>query len=250
MLHPVWLDPDDKSYHFPDPEYALTDPDGLLAVGGDLSSKRLLAAYRQGVFPWYSEGQPILWWSPNPRCVLYPDEFHTSRSLRRAIKKAPFRISFDQAFAEVICACANTERPEQDGTWITQEMADAYYALHKMGHAHSVEAWQDGELVGGLYGVAIGRVFFGESMFSLRTDASKIAFSHLLVSLKKWNYALVDCQVSSSHLKRFGAKEIERQHFIEALNRHCGESPAEQAWRTGPLDAYDTLAMIRSLATP
>ena len=218
-----WLPRDDDEAPFPPVELALRDPDGLLAFGGSLSVQRLLHAYRQGIFPWYSEGQPIMWWSPDPRAVLFPDELKISRSLRKTLKKQLYTVTLDTAFAEVMDACAEP-REDDAGTWITNEMKDAYYELHLKGHAHSVEAWQDGELVGGLYGVAIGKVFFGESMFTRRTDASKIAFVQLVQQLKRWGYALIDCQVHSGHLASLGAINIPRPEFVSLLDEHCNEA--------------------------
>ena len=215
-----WLPDDNDDAPFPPVELALRDPDGLLAFGGSLSVHRLLHAYRQGIFPWYSEGQPIMWWSPDPRAVLFPDELKISRSLRKTLKKEPYHVTLDTAFAEVMDACADP-RDDNPGTWITDEMKDAYYDLHQQGHAHSVEAWQDRELVGGLYGVAIGKVFFGESMFTRRTDASKIAFVHLVQQLKRWGYAVIDCQVHSGHLASLGAINIPRTEFVSLLNQYC-----------------------------
>lgn len=200
---------------FPPPHLAIKE--GLLAVGGDLSIDRLLLAYRSGIFPWYSEGEPILWWSPDPRLVLYPSELRVSRSLRRLIKRNVFHITFDQDFEAVITGCAEAKRSYGEGTWITDEMKSAYIALHNAGWAHSVEAWQDDRIVGGLYGVAIGRVFFGESMFSCVSNASKVAFVTLVEQLKRLNFTLIDCQVKTDHLMRFGAREIPRKAFIAAI---------------------------------
>lgn len=215
-----WMPIEEEAAPFPPVELAMRDPDGLLAFGGDLSITRLLLAYRSGIFPWYSEGQPIMWWSPDPRAVLLPDELKISRSLRKTIKKKLYTVTLDTAFDEVMDACAEP-RKEDAGTWITPEMKDAYCKLHKQGYAHSVEAWLNGELVGGLYGVAIGRVFFGESMFARRTDASKVAFVHLVQQLRCWGYALIDCQVHSGHLASLGAINIPRQDFIGLLEQHC-----------------------------
>ncbi len=212
---PFWLHPDPDS-PFPPVEHALRDPDGLLAIGGDLTPQRLLRAYRAGIFPWYSEGQPILWWSPDPRMVLLPGALHVSRSLCKTLRRQRFRLSMDQAFEEVITACAAPRRDDA-GTWITDEMRIAYCRLHQRGHAHSVEAWQAGELVGGLYGVALGGVFFGESMFSRVSDASKVAFVHLVRQLERWGFGLVDCQVHTGHLARLGARPIPRTEFMQRL---------------------------------
>ncbi len=213
---------------FPPPHLAISE--GLLAVGGDLSPERLLLAYRQGIFPWYSPGEPILWWSPDPRLVLYPDELRISRSLRRTIRRKRFSITFDQAFAAVVQACAQTRRSYGHGTWITKEMQAAYAELHRIGHAHSVEAWQEGQLVGGLYGVSIGGAFFGESMFSRVSDASKVAFVTFVRRLRQIDVRLIDCQVRTDHLIRFGAREIPRKLFLDQLERAIGEHEKKGRW--------------------
>ena len=200
---------------------ALRDPDGLLAIGGDLSSERLLQAYSNGIFPWFNEGQPILWWSPDPRCVLEPNDLKISRSLRKRIRKNEYRISYNQAFTEVLEGCAASRKGVNE-TWITSDIKLAYITLHQQGYAHSVECWHEGKLVGGLYGVAIGKVFFGESMFSRRTDASKVALVHLTQQLLKKEFRLIDCQVHSSHLQTLGAKPIKRDFFIQILKNYCG----------------------------
>lgn len=218
---PFWLDPNDGSYTFPPAEYALKEPNGLLAIGGDLSPRRILNAYRRGIFPWFNPGQPILWWSPDPRAVLFPEKLKVSRSLRRTIARDTFRITFDNAFAEVIKACAETPRRGQHGTWITDEMQQAYIRLHQLGYAHSAESWDDGQLVGGLYGMRLGDVFFGESMFSHRTDASKVAFVHLVRRLQREGVVVIDCQVTTDHLLSLGAEEIARTRFLTLLERHC-----------------------------
>lgn len=215
-----WLDPRDDNQPFPHPDNALTEPDGLLAVGGNLSPRRLLRAYRLGIFPWYSPGQPILWWSPDPRLVLFPERIQTSRSLRKTLRKGAFETTVDTDFAAVIGACAEP-RASGPGTWITPEMHRAYCRLHRLGHAHSVEIWQQGELVGGLYGVALGRVFYGESMFSLASDASKVALVLLAAQLRRWDFAVIDCQVHTDHLFRMGAVEIPRATFLQLLDRYC-----------------------------
>ncbi|GAB6908068.1 leucyl/phenylalanyl-tRNA-protein transferase [Desulfosarcina cetonica] len=202
---------------FPPPHLAIKE--GLLAVGGDLSVERLLLAYRNGIFPWYAEGEPILWWCPDPRLVLFPDELRISRSLKKIIKQKRFHITFDRDFESVIRGCAETKRSYGEGTWITDEMRDAYCALHRQGYAHSVEAWQENQLVGGLYGVSLGRVFFGESMFSRASNASKVAFVTLVQTLKAHHFSLIDCQVKTAHLMRFGAREIPRKVFLETLDR-------------------------------
>ena len=235
-LAPFWIDPRDRSYRFPDVSLALDEPDGLLAVGGDLSPARLLAAYRQGIFPWYNHGQPILWWSPDPRMVLFPSRLHVSRSLRKTLRRQAFEVSADTAFGAVIEACSEP-RADDTGTWITAEMKQAYRRLFELGHAHSVECRQGGELVGGVYGVAIGRVFFGESMFSRARDASKVAFVHLLHQLRRWGYQLVDCQVHSAHLASLGAENIDRETFCKLLDRWCGEGGH---WGHWPADGSDS----------
>ena len=219
-----------RAYPFPDPRRA--DRRGLLAYGGDLEPERLLAAYAQGVFPWYDE-EPILWYSPDPRMVLLPSELHVGRSLRKRIQARPFVLTMDRAFGEVIRACSEAPRPGQDGTWIGHDMIEAYERLHELGFAHSVEAWErapaggsvevDDEqglrLVGGLYGVSLGRAFFGESMFARAADASKLALREFVRQIEMWGFALVDCQVKTEHLARFGAKEWSREQFLEALER-------------------------------
>ena len=205
---------------FPDVERALRDPDGLLAIGGDLSPDRVLDAYRQGIFPWYSQGQPILWWSPDPRCVLELDALKISASLRKSLRKRPFRVTFNQAFAAVIKACGQPRRAGPD-TWITPEVLRAYTALNKAGHAVSVECWKGKHLVGGLYGLAIGRVFFGESMFSRATDASKVALVHLVHEMRLRDFRLLDCQVHSQHLQSLGATLMPRRLFSSLLAQHC-----------------------------
>ncbi len=202
-------------YEFPDPRRA--GPDGLLAVGGDLSPGRLVTAYGLGIFPWYSPGEPILWWSPDPRWVLLPDELHVARSLARAMRRGEFRITADRAFDRVVMACARARRPGQSSTWITPEMRQAYARLAEAGIAHSVEAWHGRALVGGLYGVALGGVFFGESMFATRPDASKVAFVTLVRALAARGFALVDCQVRTPHLERFGARPLDRDAFLARL---------------------------------
>ena len=189
----------------------------MLAVGGDLSVERLLLAYSMGIFPWYSDDSPILWWSPDPRLVLIPEELRISRSLKQTIKKGTYEVTFDNAFERVIRACAEAPRKEDAGTWITDEMVEAYCRLHEAGFAHSIESWSEGELAGGLYGVALGGVFFGESMFSLMSDASKVAFATLVGKLSEWGYRIVDCQVTTGHLLSLGAKEISRAEFLDIL---------------------------------
>ncbi|PAV26729.1 leucyl/phenylalanyl-tRNA--protein transferase [Tamilnaduibacter salinus] len=221
-----WLEPGND--WFPPPEQALNDPDGLLAIGGDLSPRRLENAYRQGIFPWFSEEQPVLWWSPNPRCVLFPNEVHISRRLRRTLNRRPWSMTADTAFDHVIRACAE-ERAE--GTWITKDMRNAYLHLHRLGRAHSFEAWNtDGQLVAGLYGVAIGRCFFGESMFTRETDASKALFVHVANQLSQWQYAILDCQVENGHLLRMGARCIPRARFLSILRENVDQAPGHEDW--------------------
>jgi leucyl/phenylalanyl-tRNA--protein transferase len=210
-----WLDPD--SLQFPDPALALTEPNGLLAVGGDLTVQRLLAAYQRGIFPWFEQGQPPLWWSPDPRMVLFPDEFHLSRSLRKTLRSGGFTVSSDRDFDGVTAACA-APRAGSNGTWLIPAMRSAYQKLNQLGYAHSVETWQDGELVGGLYGVALGRVFFGESMFSRVSDASKTACAALVAQLRRHDYTLIDCQISNPHLESLGARAIPRREFMSHLS--------------------------------
>jgi len=214
---------------FPHP--AMATRGGLLAVGGDLRPERILLAYRNGIFPWYSEGRPILWWCPSPRLVLFPGELHINRSLRKVLRKGEFRITADRAFAHVIDACAQTPRPEQDGTWITADMRAAYLELHRLGYVHSVEAWDaDGELVGGLYGMSIGGMFFGESMFAWQPNASKVAFATLVTTLERWGFDLVDCQVVTDHLVRFGAREIELDEFLTRLHVSVAKPTRRGPW--------------------
>jgi len=207
----------------------MATPEGLLAVGGDLSRQRLLLAYRQGIFPWYSEGEPILWWSPNPRLVIYPGKIHISRSLRRTLRRGRFRVTADRAFDQVIRRCARAPRRQGEGTWITSAMEAAYSDLHRIGVAHSVEVWESDELVGGLYGVSLGGTFFGESMFARRSDASKVALVRLVHHLESRGFALIDCQVTTDHLLRLGAEEISRARFREEL-----AAALKQRTRRGP----------------
>ena len=197
---------------FPDPEWS--NPEGILAVGGDLRIERLLLAYQQGIFPWYEEGYPLLWWSPPTRCILKPEEFHASRSLKRLLRQRRFRVTIDQAFAQVIRACAQTRLADGKGTWITQDMINAYCDLHAAGFAHSVEAWDGERLAGGIYGVSLGRAFFGESMFAQVTNASKVAFFNLTQKLVEWEFSLLDCQITNPHLQSLGAYEISRADFL------------------------------------
>jgi len=223
------LDPSTPEQDFPFIESALVEPDGLLAAGGCLSSQRLINAYKQGIFPWYNPGEPILWWSPNPRLVLFPEKLKVSRSLKKTIRKGHFKLTFDHAFPQVMQYCA-APRDKESGTWISEEMFIAYKQLHEQGIAHSFEAWFDDELVGGLYGVAIGQVFFGESMFHRKTDASKVAFCCLVQQLSLWGYQLIDCQVHTHHLTSLGAEEIDREHFSALLKQYASLRPDDQAW--------------------
>jgi leucyl/phenylalanyl-tRNA--protein transferase len=213
---------------FPEPGEA--EPDGLLAVGGDLSPERLLAAYAAGIFPWYSDETPILWWSPDPRLVLDPASLHVSRSLTRTLRRRRYRVRSDTAFAEVIARCASRTRPGQDGTWITDEMAAAYRRLHELGFAHSFEAWEGETLSGGLYGVSLGGAFFGESMFADRPDASKVALVTAIGWMARWGVTLVDCQVRTEHLVRLGAREIPRREFLAALARALEKPTRRGRW--------------------
>lgn len=222
----IWLQRD--SLQFPPLEHALREPNGLLAAGGDLSAERLIQAYRHGCFPWYQDGQPILWWSPDPRTVLFPHELHISRSLGKLLRQARYQVTFDRAFADVIRACA-APREYADGTWITLHMQKAYLELHERGIAHSVEVWCDGKLVGGLYGLAIGQLFFGESMFSRADNASKVGFATLVEHLRAWDFALIDCQMPTQHLHNFGARAISRSDFADYLRRHL-ERPNSANW--------------------
>ena len=218
MQKPIpWLPLDNPDVPFPDVATAMTEPDGLLAGGGDLSPQRLLRAYRHGIFPWYSQGQPILWWCPSQRAILLPDQLHISRSMHKLLRKQPFQITFNQAFAEVINACAEPRKQTSD-TWITQEMREAYIRLYHLGHARSVECWQNKQLVGGVYGVQLGQVFFGESMFSRVSNASKAA---LITITQRTDVKLVDCQLPNQHLRSMGMLEIPRTEFITLLERWC-----------------------------
>jgi len=204
---------------FPPLSAALHEPNGLIAIGGDLSPARLLSAYQQGIFPWFSEGEPIMWWSPNPRMVLFPNELKISNSLKKTLNNKPFEVRFNTAFHAVITACSSTLRAGQPGTWITEDIIHAYCALHHAAYALSAECWLEGKLVGGCYGVKIGNMFYGESMFHHETDASKVAFVRLVEKLKNEGVGLIDCQMKTVHLANFGAREIERDHFIQQLTR-------------------------------
>lgn len=223
-----WLDTEQLC--FPDVDLALDEPNGLLAVGGDLSSKRLLSAYQAGVFPWYEEGQPILWWSPDPRCVLFPSRVHVSRSMRKLQRSNRFEVRCDTAFASVIEHCSGP-RTYTDSTWITEAMKASYIDLHTQGIAHSIEVWEDNELLGGLYGLAIGRVFFGESMFSRAANASKLALLSLCTQLQQWGYPIIDCQVDNPHLRSMGAELIPRKRFSQYLARFTTGGGQDESWR-------------------
>ena len=221
-----WLD---DSGAFPPVESALRRPNGLLAAGGDLSSERLLRAYRMGIFPWYSEGEPILWWSPHPRLVLFPERLVVSRSMRKLLRRGAFNFSFDACFDAVVEACSRP-RAYADATWISPEIKQAFGRLHRLGNAHSFEVWSGAELVGGLYGLALGRVFFGESMFHRASNASKAALVFAVDRLEAWGYRLIDCQVYSSHLVSLGAEEIPRSELVRLLDDYCEQGPAAAAW--------------------
>jgi leucyl/phenylalanyl-tRNA--protein transferase len=234
-----WIEASDPPDSFPDPDQALDDTGGLLAIGGDLSTPRLLAAYSKGIYPWYdNEWQPILWWSPDPRAVLFPPELHVSRSLRKTIRKNVFTVSVDRDFPGVVERCASTRMDA--GTWINPSLAAAYCKLHEAGHAHAIEIWADNELVGGLYGVNLGRIFFGESMFSLKTDASKVALVYLVDICRKFSIELIDCQLASAHLSSLGSRQISRKTFQELLRRYTG-FPRRSGWAR---DQRDTAGLL------
>lgn len=224
---------------FPDPDCAEREPNGLLALGGDLAPERVINAYRQGIFPWYSAGHPILWWSPDPRLVLRPEAFKVSRSLRKRVQSCAWQISMDRAFLGVIHACAQIPRPGQDGTWILPEMTSAYARLHRLGVAHSIEVWEDGALIGGLYGLALGQMFFGESMFSRRADASKVALWVLCTLLQRWGWPLIDCQVETAHLLSLGAEIWPRARFLDAVRVHAAGA---HAWRASDAPRHPVAA--------
>ncbi len=219
-----WLDQNTDA--FPHYQYALEEPNGLLAAGGDLSPNRLISAYSLGIFPWYNPGEPILWWTPDPRSVIYPETFKPSRSLKKLLKKQHFQVTMDTCFASVINCCSQP-RAQESGTWIDPAIKQAYTQLHEMGFAHSVEVWSEGRLVGGLYGIALGRVFFGESMFSTKDNASKVAFALLCKQLCSWDFEIIDCQVHNPHLESLGAVEIPRAKFLKALEKGIAKSPQE-----------------------
>lgn len=233
MDMPVWLETEDCL--FPDIELALQEPEGLLAIGGSLRPEVVLSAYMQGIFPWYSADQPILWWSPNPRAVLFPAQLHISHSLKKTLNSGNYRVTFDQAFLQVITACAaprsNNTNPNNTGTWLTPEMIAAYHQLYQLGYAHSVEVWAADKLVGGLYGLAIDRVFFGESMFHHRRDASKVALVYLVNKLNTMNFQLIDCQQDTQHLRSLGASIIPRPQFKALLDNYCVDVATVPPWQ-------------------
>lgn len=227
---PYYVKPLNKHFSvFPNPRYA--DDEGLLAFGGDLSTKRLLLAYKHGIFPWYTEGDPILWWSPNPRLVLFPEAFKLRKSFKRVLRSGKFCVTFDKHFSDVIAYCANVSREGQEATWILSEMEEAYTRLHKEGYAHSVEVHLEGKLVGGLYGVALGKAFFGESMFSLVSDASKVAFKALSDVLGDRGYDFIDCQMKTNHLMSLGAQVIQRDDFLDALDIAMDKQTDSGSWQ-------------------
>jgi leucyl/phenylalanyl-tRNA--protein transferase len=235
-----WLPPE---ILFPPVETALIEPNGLLAAGGDLSPQRLVAAYTRGIFPWFSAGEPILWWSPDPRMVLMPEEIRISRALAKVLRNKPYQVRLDTAFAAVAAACATAPREGQNGTWISAEMQAAYHRLHELGIAHSVETWIDGKLAGGLYGVAIGRAFYGESMFSRASDASKIALAHLCVHLRRRGFGIIDCQMETAHLASLGARTMPRRDFIARLAELTVAGDAPGRWPSDAVrDAYRSKA--------
>jgi leucyl/phenylalanyl-tRNA--protein transferase len=228
-----WLEPGDP---FPPVDTALRDPDGLLAAGLELTPQRILDAYRQGIFPWFSEGQPVLWWSPDPRMVLPPSDIRITPSMRKVLRNRPYEVRCDTTFEAVMRACAEP-RNGQAGTWISEHMIAAYSALHAQGWAHSVETWVDGELAGGLYGLALGRMFYGESMFSRARDTSKIALVHLARYLESQGYALIDCQMNTAHLASMGGREIARSEFCRVLSQSV-QSARPRRWRPDEIPAY------------
>jgi len=236
----VWLTDRDAPGEFPPVDQALREPDGLLAAGGDLATPRILAAYCRGIFPWYEEGQPLLWWSPDPRCVFLPGDLHIARRLRKEIRASTVELRINTAFADVIRACAGPRRYHR-GTWITRDMLAAYERLHAEGWAHSIEVWDGAELLGGLYGLAIGRAFFGESMYSARTNASKYALLYMDNLLSAGTFGLLDCQVESRHLKSMGATTLPRQTFIEMLTKLVASAEPFENWPSGPTNASDLL---------
>ncbi|MGB5735904.1 MAG: leucyl/phenylalanyl-tRNA--protein transferase [Thiohalocapsa sp.] len=246
---PYLLAPNDPSAAFPDVSEALSEPDGLLAVGGDLGIKRLVAAYRQGIFPWYGHGDPILWWSPDPRTVLVPSEIRISRSLRKVLRKGLFSVTMDRDFPAVINACALPRDLDGD-TWLVPDMISAYRALHVRGIAHSVEVWCEGTLAGGLYGVAIGGVFFGESMFTRVDNASKVALVHLCQRLSDWGFGLIDCQVLTGHLLRMGARQMPRAAFIQHLEQLRDQASPSGSWDDGRTSPPQPATSVSAVPMP
>jgi leucyl/phenylalanyl-tRNA---protein transferase len=242
-----WISRHDPPEAFPPADTALASPNGLLAAGADLAPDRLLYAYRHGIFPWFESGQPILWWSPDPRSVLRPAEFHLQRRLRRSLRASPLGISFNAAFTDVMLACAKRRRRRHHGTWITADMVDAYRELHRLGWAHSVEVWRDSELVGGIYGLAIGHAFFGESMFSRISNGSKIAMLALCRELVRRDFLLLDCQVPSPHLETLGAQRIPRRRFLGELRLACSPASRLDGWPEGTSAAS---SLVESSAQP
>lgn len=240
---PVLLGP---TLNFPDPGHALSEPNGLLAIGGDLSTARLLAAYRAGIFPWYGEGDPILWWSPDPRAVIKPARLYIARRFRRFLQHCPWTLTLNQSFLEVIQACATSPRPGQAGTWLTQDMQKAYYRLHLEGHAHSLEVWNDGELVGGIYGLGLGRMFFGESMFSRQSNASKLALMAMCRHMQAHDLGLLDCQVANAHTLSLGAQEISREYYLTELHDRIDQHAPEGIWQAQSLPAPASLAASKT----
>lgn len=253
LLHLPWLDESDGPERFPHPDHALDEPDGLLALGGDLEPERLLGAYRRGIFPWYAQGQPILWWSPAERGLFLPDDLHVSRSLRRRLRQTGMRLTLDQAFEAVVRGCA-APRADQEGTWITREMVQAYSRLHELGYSHSIEVWRGEALVGGLYGLAIGAAFFGESMFSRERDASKIALAGLMAQLRRWGFHFLDAQMSNPHLARMGLSETPRSEYLTRLAHALPASPAVAPAGRWTLDSdlqpVGIAAALAEIATP
>ena len=230
MTQLQWIEPHSPPNTFPSVHSALIEPNGLLAAGGDLHPERLIYAYKHGIFPWYSEGEPILWWSPDPRAIIIPGNINISRSLKKTLRRKTFHVTMDTAFAAVIDACAQP-RHYGPGTWLTPPLRQALSQLHELGHAHSVECWHEDNLVGGLYGLCFGKVFFGESMFSKQSDASKVAFVHLAWQLKQWQFALIDCQVESAHLISLGATNVDRKDFIDLLSKWGHTNEHQGKWQ-------------------
>jgi leucyl/phenylalanyl-tRNA--protein transferase len=229
ILEPFWLD--ENNVHFPPSYLSMTEPNGLLAVGGKLTPEWLLTAYSKGIFPWFNEDDPILWWTPNPRSVLMVENLKISKSLAKLIRLQKFKITYDTHFSEVIQHCATINRPDQDGTWIIDEMLTAYNELHNQGYAHSVEVWHEDELVGGLYGVAIGKVFFGESMFAKVSNSSKVALVHLTEKLKNWGFRMIDTQIETPHLNSLGASLISRKAFELILTKDVKQAFPAKKWK-------------------